>query len=69
MIISPCISICNTDPSTGYCYGCGRSNEEKKIWKIKDTTDKWKEENLKIIKKRKTRYLIFLIFFSKKYSY
>jgi predicted Fe-S protein YdhL (DUF1289 family) len=30
MIISPCISICKTDPSTGYCYGCGRNNEEKK---------------------------------------
>ena len=52
MIISPCISICKTDPSTGYCYGCGRNNEEKKIWKLKDTTDEWKKENLKIIKKR-----------------
>ena len=31
MIISPCISICKTDPSTGYCYGCGRNNEEKKV--------------------------------------
>ena len=30
MIISPCISICRTDPKTGYCYGCGRSNDEKK---------------------------------------
>jgi predicted Fe-S protein YdhL (DUF1289 family) len=35
MIISPCISICKTDPSTGYCYGCGRSNEEKQVWKKK----------------------------------
>ena len=33
MIISPCISICKTDPITGYCYGCGRSNEDKKLWK------------------------------------
>ena len=33
MIISPCISICKTDPVTGYCYGCGRSNSDKKIWK------------------------------------
>ena len=54
MIISPCISICKTDPSTGYCYGCGRSNEEKRIWKIDGTTNEWKEENLKIIKKRLT---------------
>ena len=33
MIISPCISICKTDPVTGYCYGCGRNDDEKKIWK------------------------------------
>ena len=32
-IISPCISICKTDPVTGYCYGCARTNEEKKKWK------------------------------------
>ena len=29
-IISPCISICKTDPLTGYCYGCARTDEEKK---------------------------------------
>tara|TARA_B100001175_G_scaffold220857_1_gene188009 strand:- start:2546 stop:2797 length:252 start_codon:yes stop_codon:yes gene_type:complete len=54
MIISPCISICKTDPKTGYCYGCGRSNEEKKIWKQEDTTDQWKEDNLKSIRIRLT---------------
>ena len=48
-IISPCISICRTDPITGYCYGCARTNEEKKIWKDERTDEKWKEENLKII--------------------
>ena len=52
MIISPCISICKTDPTTGYCYGCGRNNEEKKIWKLEITTDDWKKNNLEIIKKR-----------------
>ena len=52
MIVSPCISICKTDPKTGYCYGCGRNNDEKKIWKLEDTTDKWKKENLEIIQKR-----------------
>ena len=52
MIISPCISICKTDPSTEYCYGCGRNNEEKKIWKLDDTTNDWKLNNLKKIKKR-----------------
>ncbi len=52
MIISPCISICKMDPVTGYCYGCGRSNEEKKNWKNENTTDEWKIENLQKIQKR-----------------
>ena len=45
-IISPCISICKTDPVTGYCYGCGRTNEEKKNWKDKKTSNDWKNKNL-----------------------
>ena len=52
MIVSPCISICKTDPTTGYCYGCGRSNVEKKNWKLENTTDDWKLSNLETIKKR-----------------
>ena len=48
-IISPCISICRTDPVTGYCYGCARTNEEKKFWKDENTSNQWKVENLKII--------------------
>jgi len=52
MIISPCISICKTDPTTGYCYGCGRNNEEKKKWKSENTSDEWKKENLITIKNR-----------------
>ena len=52
MIISPCISICKTDPQTGYCYGCGRNNDEKKLWKLEDTTDQWKNDNLTNIQKR-----------------
>ena len=54
MIISPCISICRTDPKTGYCYGCGRDNDEKKNWKIDETSDEWKRNNIEIIKKRLT---------------
>tara|TARA_B100000902_G_C26637637_1_gene587518 strand:+ start:106 stop:357 length:252 start_codon:yes stop_codon:yes gene_type:complete len=54
MIISPCISICKTDPTTGYCYGCGRTIEEKKIWKLTETTDQWKKDNIIKIKKRLT---------------
>ena len=52
MIVSPCISICKTDPVTGFCYGCGRTSEEKKKWKITETTDDWKKKNLLEIKSR-----------------
>ena len=52
MIISPCISICKIDPQTGYCYGCGRNNEEKKLWKLEDTSNQWKSDNLASIQKR-----------------
>ncbi len=52
MIISPCISICKTDPVTGFCYGCGRSNEDKKKWKNEITSDEWKKTNLLDIEKR-----------------
>ena len=52
MVISPCISICKTDPVTGYCYGCGRTNNEKKKWKLENTTDGWKKQNVSEIKKR-----------------
>ena len=52
MIISPCISICKTDPLTDYCYGCGRSNEDKIKWKNSQTTNEWKKNNLKDLEKR-----------------
>ena len=48
-VISPCISICRTDPVTGYCYGCARTNVEKKLWKNDNTENQWKEENLILI--------------------
>ena len=52
VIISPCISICKTDPRTGFCYGCGRTNQEKIIWKDEKTTILWKKENLNFLIKR-----------------
>ena len=52
MIISPCISICKTDPLTGYCYGCGRNNNDKRMWKLEDTSDEWKKQNIIEIQKR-----------------
>ena len=51
-IISPCISVCVSDPKTDYCYGCGRTSEEKIHWKEEATSDSWKKENLKIILRR-----------------
>tara|TARA_Y100001960_G_scaffold82290_1_gene87922 strand:+ start:302 stop:577 length:276 start_codon:yes stop_codon:yes gene_type:complete len=51
-IVSPCISICRTDPRTGYCYGCARTDEEKIIWKEKETSIKWKKENIYILTQR-----------------
>lgn len=51
-IVSPCISVCKTDPITGFCYGCGRSTEDKLIWKNQKTTNLWKEKNLITIRER-----------------
>ena len=52
MIISPCISICKSDPVTGLCYGCSRNTEEKLKWKDKNTDDEWRLKNLIEIKTR-----------------
>ena len=52
MIVSPCISICKTDPVTGYCYGCGRSNSDKRYWKSENTSEQWKKQNLIDIQNR-----------------
>ncbi len=51
-IVSPCISICKTDPITGYCYGCARTDEEKKLWKDENTNNEWKSKNLETIVSR-----------------
>jgi uncharacterized protein len=48
-LISPCISICKSDPVSGYCYGCARTEEEKKLWKDGNTKDEWKSKNLETI--------------------
>ena len=53
-IISPCISICKTDYSTGYCYGCARTDNEKIIWKNEKTSNQWKEENVNELIQRMT---------------
>ena len=66
-VISPCISICRTDPVTGYCYGCARTNEEKILWKDEKTDEKWKQENLQLIATRMQGWQ--LETFEESYSY
>ena len=51
-VTSPCISVCKTDPVSGFCYGCGRTDEEKKLWKDENTSDAWKLENIDNLKNR-----------------
>ena len=51
-IVSPCVSICKTDPRTGYCYGCARTNKEKKIWKDDKTSVDWKKDNINLLMER-----------------
>ena len=51
-VISPCISVCKTDPISGFCYGCGRSNDEKKTWKDANTTNEWKLTNIEELRNR-----------------
>ena len=66
-MISPCISICKTDPVTGYCYGCARTEEEKKLWKDKNTINEWKSKNLDLITLRMKGWQ--LETFKESYSY
>ena len=40
------------DPLTGYCYGCGINEEEKKKWKDLNVSEEWKKNNLMAIQKR-----------------
>ena len=51
-VVSPCISVCKTDPISGFCYGCGRSDAEKKAWKDENTTNQWKLNNIEELRGR-----------------
>ena len=67
MVVSPCISICKSDPVTGFCYGCARNSEEKIRWKDKNSGDDWKLKNLIEIKSRMKGWQ--LESFEKSYNY
>ena len=51
-IVSPCLSVCKTDPISGFCYGCGRTDEDKRMWKDPETSDEWKIDNLELLRTR-----------------
>ena len=51
-IVTPCMSVCKTDPISGFCYGCGRTDEDKKMWKDPETSDEWKINNLELLRTR-----------------
>ena len=51
-MISPCISVCKFEPISGNCYGCGRTQEEKAMWKDEATLYEWKANNLLEIQER-----------------
>lgn len=50
MIESPCVKICVTDPTTGYCQGCFRTTEEISKWI--DYNDNERQAVLEELKKR-----------------
>ena len=49
---SPCINVCTVDTDSGYCLGCGRTPAEIRKWCHPNTTNEWKENNLKDIENR-----------------
>ena len=51
-IVTPCMSVCKTDPISGFCYGCGRTDEDKKMWKDLETPNEWKINNLELLRTR-----------------
>lgn len=55
-MLSPCISICKWDSATSFCTGCGRSQDDKKIWKEETTSDEWKAKNIEECKLRLSDY-------------
>lgn len=57
-VISPCISVCVTDPLSGYCYGCARTEEEKTLWKDPDTNLQWKQQNLSLLESRMSGFQV-----------
>ena len=66
-IVTPCMSVCKTDPISGLCYGCGRTDEDKKMWNDPKTSNEWKTENLELLRSRLNGWQ--LKAFDKSYSF
>ena len=49
---SPCKNVCELDPNTGLCLGCGRTIDEINNWNLKDD-----KEKMMITKKAQNRGL------------
>lgn len=32
-LVSPCISVCELDPQSGFCLGCWRTRDEIAVWR------------------------------------
>ena len=39
-VASPCTSVCEMDPRSGYCRGCFRTLDEIAAWSVLDTEGK-----------------------------
>ena len=50
MTDSPCNDVCTTDPESGLCVGCGRTQKEIANWLF--FTDEQKKSVLKALKSR-----------------
>ena len=57
-VVSPCISVCKTDPISGLCYGCARSSKDKKAWKDENTSNEWKLKNIEEIRNRLNGFVL-----------
>jgi uncharacterized protein len=49
-ITSPCIQLCAIDEKTSYCFGCGRTREEIKIWRTSTPIER--QEIMALLPKR-----------------
>ena len=38
--MSPCVGVCKKDDNTGWCFGCGRTDDEIENWQAFDAAKK-----------------------------